>query len=104
MRSPDQNPIGERNGIKIYARLKAKTPMKKTSSVKDKQIRDERQKKVLLIRCKGICERCKQAPDFRGLAKHERTFRSHGGNPLDPDGVEMLCGKCHSLAHNIHEV
>ena len=69
------------------------------------QIAHERELKAQLMeRCRGLCEDCGQLPDFRGLAKHEKVFRSHGGNPLDPENCQMLCGKCHSKAHGIREV
>jgi len=97
-------PIGTRNGIKIYARLKSTKPINRTSKLKDRQIRDERQlKKMLLIRCKGLCEECGKPPmDGIPLAKHEIIFRSHGGDCLDPDNTLMLCNICHDERHHIH--
>ncbi len=55
----------------------------------------------LLERCQGLCELCHRAPDWRGLSKHEKIFRSQGGDPLDPDNCLMLCGVCHDLKHGI---
>jgi hypothetical protein len=57
----------------------------------------------LLERCGGVCEGCHGLPDWRGLAKHEIVFRSHGGDPLDENNTVLLCGKCHSLRHGIKE-
>ena len=39
----------------------------------------------------------------RGLYKHEIKFRSQGGDPLDPNNCLMVCGKCSSKEHGIHE-
>jgi 5-methylcytosine-specific restriction endonuclease McrA len=51
----------------------------------------------------GLCQLCGHPPDFRGLSKHEIVFRSHGGDPTDITNVQLICGKCHSLAHGITE-
>ena len=58
----------------------------------------------LLERCQGLCEDCGRTGDWRGLSKHEKIFRSRGGDPLDPSNCLMLCGTCHNLKHGIHEV
>ena len=50
----------------------------------------------------GRCENCHQLPDWRGLAKHHKIFRSHNGGD-DRSNIEWLCGKCHSLKHGIKE-
>ena len=50
----------------------------------------------------GKCELCHEQPDFRGLRPHEQLFRSKGG-VLSLDNSIMLCGRCHSLKHGIHE-
>lgn len=50
----------------------------------------------------GKCQKCGGIPDWRGLAKHHLLFRSRGGKD-NPENLLWLCGKCHSLAHNIHE-
>ena len=96
--------IGKRNGINIRSRLKANKDMNQMTNGKYKQNKAEQKfKKELLIRCQGLCENCKQLPDWRGLSKHEKVFRSHGGNPLDPTNTEILCGRCHSQKHGIQE-
>ena len=58
---------------------------------------------TLLERCHGLCESCGRLPDWRGLSKHEKVFRSQGGDPLDPDNVEILCARCHSRKHGLVE-
>ncbi len=102
--------LGTRNGLKIYKRLVAKKklitkkPINQMSNGKYKQVKAEQKlKKELVEKCGGLCENCHQPPDFRGLSKHEKVFRSHGGNPLDKNNVEILCGRCHSLRHGVIE-
>ena len=56
----------------------------------------------LLVRCKGKCEECHGAPDYRGLHMHHKVFRSQGGKTT-ADNCIMLCGRCHSAAHGIRE-
>jgi 5-methylcytosine-specific restriction endonuclease McrA len=51
----------------------------------------------------GLCQNCGKPPDFRGLQKHHKIFRSQGGSDLI-NNIEFLCGYCHSLRHNIREV
>ncbi len=51
----------------------------------------------------GLCEECKQKPDWRGLAKHHIVKRSHNGSD-DRTNLKWLCGVCHSKAHYIKEV
>lgn len=58
----------------------------------------------LLQRCGGLCEMCKELPDWRGLSKHEKIHRSQGGDPADKDNCLMVCGKCHSKCHGLVEV
>ncbi len=55
----------------------------------------------LLTRCGGLCDRC--GPDWRGLSKHEKRFRSQGGDPLAPENCVMLCGRCHAAIHGVTE-
>jgi 5-methylcytosine-specific restriction endonuclease McrA len=91
-------PIGTRNGLKIYTKIK--------TTSKERYIQNKAERKLkerLMERCQGLCEKCHQKPDFRGLSKHEIIFRSHGGDPLDETNTIMLCGKCHNLAHHIVE-
>ena len=85
--------------------MKKKTAIKKVSDKKRTQLKEESKLTAqLMIRCKGLCERCGQAPDWRGLHKHEKVFRSKGGSPTDPDNCVMLCGRCHSAEHGIIEI
>lgn len=50
----------------------------------------------MLEKCQGPCMNCGNWPDFRGLSKHEKVFRSQGGDLLDPENCELLCGDCHT--------
>jgi hypothetical protein len=71
--------LGERNGLKIYTKLAAKTGLKSkkrinpTSKERYEQNQKEKElKQKLLERCGGLCECCHQLPDWRGLSKHEK--------------------------------
>jgi hypothetical protein len=76
--------------------------------VSKRMVAQKRQERVLTLRllerCGGVCEGWGMRPDFRGLSKHEKVFRSHGGDPLDENNTELLCGRCHSLKHGVIEV
>ena len=53
---------------------------------------------ALKAKSKGVCMRCGKPPDFRGLSKAHKTFKSQGGaNTVE--NVELLCGKCHDDDH-----
>ena len=53
--------------------------------------------------CKGgICEECKNPPDWRGLHPHH-TGIGASRKPLSLED-KMACGKCHSAKHLIKEV
>lgn len=67
-------------------------------------MRERELKLELFKRQKGKCARCGGTEDWRGWQKHEIIFRSQGGDPLDINNCELLCGKCGSKAHNIREV
>ena len=82
-----------------------KVSMKRVSAKASRRRRQERLLSMgLLVRAGGRCEICGEWPDWRGLSKHEKIKRSQGGDPLDPENCEMLCGRCHSAAHRIKEV
>ena len=49
-----------------------------------------------------VCEKCGQAPDWRGLRVHHMTKRSQGGDESEGN-LTWLCGRCHSLLHGIKE-
>jgi 5-methylcytosine-specific restriction endonuclease McrA len=76
-----------------------KTPLKHISTKKQKQVVEERKlKKQLLERCQGKCEcGCNRYPTEYPfvLDKHEIIFRSHGGDPLDPENCVILRRDCH---------
>ena len=80
--------------------------MKGISRRMDKQRREETMlaRQLVVGRAQGLCEICRQPPDWRGLSKHEKVKRSQGGDPLDPENCVMLCGRCHSREHGIKEV
>ena len=79
--------------------------MRSVSRRMAKQRKQERELSLtLLVRGGGRCQRCGQLPDWRGLSKHEKVKRSQGGDPLDPNNCELLCGRCHSREHGIKEV
>jgi hypothetical protein len=81
-----------------------RSPIRRISNKKMHQNKEERILiEKLMERCHGKCESCGHIPDWRGLSKHEIIFRSHGGDPTDPDNCLMLCGKCHAACHNILE-
>ncbi len=50
----------------------------------------------MLTKCGGLCMICGRWPDGYGLSKHEITFRSHGGDPLDEANCLLLCRECHA--------
>ena len=95
--------IGQRNGLKIFSTLKTKKKIKQTSKERYIQNKKEQElKQELLKRCGGLCECCHKPPTkfpFT-LDKHEIIFRSHGGNPLDPQNCIMLCRACHRQKHH----
>ncbi len=80
-----------------------RTRINPISKRKAHQIEQEKPIRALLLkRCKGRCEKCKELPDWRGLSPHEEIFRSHGGKLTLWNSI-MLCGKCHAHFHGIKE-
>jgi len=80
-----------------------RTPIRRISNKRAQQNRKEAELKIkLLDRCQGLCEECGKSPtEFPfTLDKHEIVFRSHGGDPLDPDNCLMLCRQCHDKKHH----
>jgi 5-methylcytosine-specific restriction endonuclease McrA len=75
-------------------------PIRKVSK---KQVKRNRELALIPPPIDGKCELCGNAPDWRGLQKHHKIFRSHNGSD-DRNNIEFLCGKCHSLRHGINEV
>ncbi len=57
-------------------------------------------------RADGCCEECHRPPDFRGLVPHHIKLKGMGGSKLldYEDNLIVLCGKCHSARHGLHEV
>jgi hypothetical protein len=87
------------NGLK-------RTPLKrkpyKIKQVSNKQLKRNRKLSQIKPPGNGLCQNCKKLPDFRGLAKHHKVFRSQLGND-DYDNILWVCGKCHSRFHGITE-
>ena len=49
------------------------------------------------------CMECGGRGDFRGLSLHHKKLLSQGGK-TEKSNMILLCGKCHSQAHNIREI
>ncbi len=83
--------------LRRYTPLRTKKGLIKISPKQKKRM-------VVLSKIKppadGKCEQCHQLPDFRGLAKHHKVFRSHCGSD-DRTNLIWLCGKCHDKTHGI---
>lgn len=62
-------------------------------------------REVVLQRANGLCERCGQAPDWRGLSIHHTKHKGMGGtiHLYLSDEMEAICGKCHSEEHGVQE-
>jgi 5-methylcytosine-specific restriction endonuclease McrA len=80
--------------------LKRTTTLRKQSKKQAKRVRELAKIPPPLD---GKCQKCGCSPDFRGLAKHHLTFRSHGGKDRE-DNLIWVCGKCHAEYHGIHEI
>ena len=83
------------------------TPLKHISKRMAKQKRLEDKLRIeCLIRCQGLCERCHQLPDWRGLSLSHTHPKGMGGTSHEYtiDEVQLLCGRCHSEKHNIREL
>ncbi len=82
-------------------------PMKQVSDKMADQLAKERLLTAqLIIKQNGKCAKCGRSIVVNGklafgAAKHEKVFRSHGGDPLDIDNCEILCYTDHNLAHGI---
>jgi len=77
-----------------------KSPIRKVSK---KQAKRQRDLAKIPLPENGLCEKCGQRPDWRGLSKHHIVKRSACGS----DGREnliWLCGKCHAQEEGIKEV
>lgn len=88
----------KRSVVKAY-------PMKRTKikPVSKKQAKRNHELAKIEPPSDGRCQECHELPDFRGLAKHHKVFRSHGGKD-NKDNLIWLCGICHSKEHGIKEV
>jgi len=77
--------------------------MSKKMAIQKRQ--EDKLRAECLIRCKGLCERCHQLPDWRGLSLSHTDPKGMGGtnHKYTIDEVQLLCGKCHAELHGIHE-
>ena len=96
--------------LKRKTQLKSKTSIgnrKPICRVSDKQkvelARRRKLKAEKLQDSDGLCQHCGKPPDWRGLALHHKVRLSQGGK-TQFDNLELLCGQCHSEAHNIKEL
>ncbi len=95
-----RTPLKRKTPLRDYTPLKSHKRINKLS-LKQK-IRNKNLSKIKPPE-DGRCEKCHKLPDFRGLQKHHKRFRSQGGN----DGREnliWLCGKCHDKEHGIKDI
>jgi 5-methylcytosine-specific restriction endonuclease McrA len=94
-----ETPLKSRTLLKVRKKyINAISPKRAKISKQESKLRQE-----LLIESNGLCQNCGQLPDWRGLSKHEKVFRSHGGSPIDKDNIILICAKCHSEFHGIKE-
>jgi 5-methylcytosine-specific restriction endonuclease McrA len=81
-----------------------RTPIRRISKRKIEQKKQEAKlTQELLKKSDGLCAICHNPADWRGFSKHEKVFRSHGGDPIDKGNCVLICAKCHSRLHGIVE-
>ena len=85
--------------LKRSVPLKSHKPINRVSK---KQAKRNRTLANIAPPADGLCEKCHNPPDFRGLAKHHKQKRSNCGSD-NRDNISWLCGKCHSEEHGIKE-
>ncbi len=65
--------------------------------------------KALLERSEGLCERiiagrrCMSAGDWRGMSRHHKVKRSHGGKDT-LENLLVVCYPCHSALEGLREI
>jgi Zn finger protein HypA/HybF involved in hydrogenase expression len=99
------NTADETDSTERYKR-RNKHQFKKVSKKRAQQIRRENKlRELALERCGGLCEKCGNPPDWRGLSLSHTKPKGMGGttHKYTIDEVQMLCGKCHSLEHHLKE-
>jgi hypothetical protein len=126
--TPKPKPLGIRNGLKIYTKLKTKTPLKshkllkpnvyklaKTpiKKVSKKQAKENtiwrkvKQERIKLIIDKYgylMCELCKKALDMSGAEGHHNN---HNRRENSPSNIRILCHVCNCYTvedNNIKDV
>ena len=73
--------------------------MKRISAKKQAQLKVEKELTArLLIKQAGLCADCNRALGW-GSAKHEKIFRSQGGDPTNEENCILLCLVCHGARH-----
>ena len=80
--------------------------MKRISEkMKAQKVKEKELSVKLWLKQKGRCAKCKcdMLYCFPPPSKHEIIRRSQGGDPLDGENCQMLCGVCHLEAHG-HKV
>jgi len=77
-------------------------PLRSVSYKRRLQLEAEKQLTAkLFIKQNGDCADCGCNLGW-GSAKHEITFRSKGGDPLDENNCMLLCLPCHGKRHGIN--
>ena len=64
------------------------------------------QRQRIYKRAGRLCEQCGSAGDWRGLAIHHIKPKGIGGTKkvYADEELILLCGRCHSEIHGLHEV
>ena len=90
-------------GLKASHGVKHKTPSKK---LRAQQKREADLRRQATERAGGLCEKCGELPDWRGLSLSHTKPKGMGGTTYQYsiNEVQYLCGRCHSLRHGIKEV
>ncbi len=81
-----------------------RSPLKRVSKKQSAELRKrDKLRQELLEECKGLCMRCGQKPDWRGLSLAHKIALSQGGK-TNRENCELWCGRDHSIDHHIREV
>ena len=90
-------------GLKASHTANHKQPSKK---LRAQQKREAELRRQATERAGGLCEKCKELPDWRGLSLSHTKPKGMGGTTYQYsiNEVQYLCFKCHNLRHGIKEV